>query len=130
MHSPMVGLEHPPLYLSDTGRASQETIRSGSCQQAVVAAILSRFGDYVWNASQCGAVSGWPFLQSLSPPMGILFSLLRRNKGTTVWSSFFLNFMWSVNCILGILSFCANNIHLSVSANHVCSFVIRLPHSG
>jgi hypothetical protein len=30
---------------------------------------------------------------------------------------------------LGILSFWAN-IHLSVSAYHVCSFVIELPHSG
>jgi hypothetical protein len=30
---------------------------------------------------------------------------------------------------LGILSFWAN-IHLSVSAYHVCSFVIGLPHSG
>jgi hypothetical protein len=39
-----------------------------------------------------------------------------------------LRFMWSVNSILGILSFWAN-IHLSVSAYHVCSFVIGLPHS-
>jgi hypothetical protein len=36
----------------------------------------------------------------------------------TLWSSFFLSFMWSVNCILGILNFWAN-IHLSVSAYHV-----------
>jgi hypothetical protein len=34
--SPMVGCEHPALYLSGTGRASQETTISGSCQQAVV----------------------------------------------------------------------------------------------
>ena len=34
-----------------------------------------------------------------------------------------------MNCILGIRSFWAN-IHLSVSVFHVCSFVIRLPHSG
>jgi hypothetical protein len=33
------------------------------------------------------------------------------------------------NFILGILSFWAN-IHLSMSAYHVCSFVIRLPGLG
>jgi hypothetical protein len=40
-----------------------------------------------------------------------------------------LSFMWSVNCILGILSFWAN-IHLSVSTHNVCSFVIGLSLSG
>jgi hypothetical protein len=39
-----------------------------------------------------------------------------------------LSFMRSVNCILGILSFWANN-NLSVSAYHVCYFVIGLSHS-
>jgi hypothetical protein len=39
-----------------------------------------------------------------------------------------LSFMWFVNCILGILSIWAN-IHLSVSADHVCSSVTGLPHS-
>jgi hypothetical protein len=34
--SPMVGCEHPPLYLSGSGRASQETAVSGSCQQALL----------------------------------------------------------------------------------------------
>jgi hypothetical protein len=34
--SPMVGLEHPPLYFSGPGRASQETAISGFCQQALV----------------------------------------------------------------------------------------------
>jgi hypothetical protein len=48
---------------------------------------------------------------------------------STLWSSFFLSFMQFANCILGILGFWAN-IHLSVSAYHVCSFVIGLPHSG
>jgi hypothetical protein len=46
-----------------------------------------------------------------------------------LWSSFFLSFMWSMNCILDILSFWAN-IHISVSAYHVCSFVTGLSHSG
>jgi hypothetical protein len=40
-----------------------------------------------------------------------------------------LRFMWSVNCIMGIPSFWVN-IHLSVNAYHVCSFVIGLPHSA
>jgi hypothetical protein len=61
--------------------------------------------------------------------MGILFTLLRRNKVSTLWSSFFFSFMWSVNCILGIPSFW-DNIHLSVSAYYVCPFVTGLPHSG
>jgi len=48
---------------------------------------------------------------------------LIRTETFTLWSSNFLSFMWSVHCILGILSFWAN-IHLSMSAYHVCSFVI------
>jgi hypothetical protein len=59
--------------------------------------------------------------------MGILFPCLRRVEVTTLWSSFFLSFMCFMNCILGIPSFWAN-IHLSISAYHVCSFVIGLPH--
>jgi hypothetical protein len=58
-----------------------------------------------------------------------VFPILRRNKVPTLWSSFFLSFMCFVNCILGILNFSAN-IPLSVSAYHVCFFVIGLPHSG
>jgi hypothetical protein len=34
--SPDVGCKHPPLYLSGSGRASQETAISGSCQQVLV----------------------------------------------------------------------------------------------
>ena len=54
---------------------------------------------------------------------------LIKTEASTLWSSFFLSFMWCVNCILGIPSFWAN-IHLSMSAYHVYSFVIGLPHSG
>jgi hypothetical protein len=43
-----------------------------------------------------------------------------------LWSSFFWSFMCFANCTLGILSLWAN-IHLSVSAYHVSSFVIGLP---
>jgi hypothetical protein len=60
--------------------------------------------------------------------MDILFPILR-NEISTLWSSFFLSFMCFANCILGVLSFWANS-HLPVSAYHVSSFVIGLPHSG
>jgi fucose permease len=63
-----------------------------------------------------------------TPSMGILFRILRRNEVSTLWSSFFLSFMCFANCILCILRFWANS-HLPVSAYHVCSFVIGLPHS-
>jgi hypothetical protein len=66
---------------------------------------------------------------SVTLSMGILFPLIRKNKVSTLWSSFFLSFLLFANCILGIPSFWAN-IHLSVSAYDVCSFVIGLPHSG
>jgi hypothetical protein len=66
---------------------------------------------------------------SVTPTMGVLFPILRRNKVPTLWSSFFLSFMCFANCILGILSLWANS-RLSVSAYHVSSLVIGLPHSG
>jgi hypothetical protein len=69
-----------------------------------------------------------PCFVSVFPTLSIFFPLLKRIKVPTHWSSFFLSFMWSVNCILAIPSFCAN-IYLSVSAYHVCSLVTELPHS-
>jgi hypothetical protein len=69
-----------------------------------------------------------PHFVFVFPPMGILIPLLRRSEVSTLWSSFFLSFMWFVNCILGIPNF-LSNIHL-LNAYHVCSFVIGLPHSG
>jgi hypothetical protein len=81
--------------------------------------------DTLWMV--LSTVSALNFV-SVTPSMGILFPVLRRNEVSTLWSSF-LSFMCFANCILGILSFWAN-IHLSVSAYHVSSFVIGLPHSG
>jgi hypothetical protein len=66
---------------------------------------------------------------SVTPSMGILFPVLQRNEVSTHWSSFFLIFLCFANCILGILGFWAN-MHLSMSAYQVISFVIGLPHSG
>jgi hypothetical protein len=63
---------------------------------------------------------------SVTPSMGILFPILRREKLYTLWSSLFLSFMF-VNCILDSISFWAT-IHLSVSAYHVffCDWVTTL----
>jgi uncharacterized membrane protein len=69
-----------------------------------------------------------PNFVSVTPSMGILFPILRRNEASTCWSSFLISLCFA-NCILDILGFLAN-IHLSVSAFQVTSFVIGLPHSG
>jgi hypothetical protein len=60
--------------------------------------------------------------------MGILIPHLRKTKVIILWSPFFLSFICSVNCTLGILSFWGN-IHLSLSIYYVCSFVTGLFHS-
>jgi hypothetical protein len=78
-----------------------------------------------------GLGSPYPFVLapnfvSVTPFMGILFPILRRNEVSTHLSSL-LNFLCFGNCILGVLCFCAN-IHLSVSAYLMTSFVIGLPH--
>jgi hypothetical protein len=88
--------------------------------------IVSGFGDYIWDVSLGRVVSGWSFLQFLLHTLSLYLlpwvPLIRRTEVCILWSSFFLSFIWSVNCILGIPS-------LSVSVYHVCSFVIGLPHS-
>jgi hypothetical protein len=131
--SPMFDCEHPPLYLPGSGKASKETGISGSCQQALLGISnsvgvwflymgwISRWGS-LWMVSALHVVSVFPPMSNLIPP-------LRRTEASTLWSTYFLSFMWSVNCILGIPSILAN-MHLSVSAYHVCPFVSGLPHSG
>ena len=134
---PVDDCEHPLLYLPGTGRAPQETAISGSCQQALVGICNSvwvwwMFMEWIprWNSLWMVLPSVFALhFVSVTPSMVILFPLLRRIEVSTLWSSFFLSFMWFVNCILGILSFWAN-IHLSVSAYYVCSFVIGLHHLG
>jgi hypothetical protein len=37
--------------------------------------------------------------------MVALFPLISRTEASTLWSSFFLSFIWSLNCIVGIPSF-------------------------
>jgi hypothetical protein len=86
-----------------------------------------------WNPGWGSLWMGHPFVSasnfvSVTPSMGGFFLILRRGEVSTLWSSFFLNFLCFANCVLGILSFWAN-IHLSVSAYRVSSFGIKLPHS-
>ena len=60
--------------------------------------IVSRVGDCIWNGSPGAAVSGSPFCQSLLHTLYFLLwvfcsPLLRRNRVSTLCSSFFLRFM-------------------------------------
>ena len=68
------------------------------------------FGDCIWEGSPGGAVSGWPFPQSLLHTLSLYFLLwvffpLLRTEASKLWSSFFLSFIWSVSCIMGIPTF-------------------------
>ena len=132
---PIDDCEHPLLCLPGTGIASQETAISGSFQQNL-AGICNNV--CIWWLIM-GWTPGWgslwiayplvlaPNFVSVTPSMGILFPILRRNEVSIHWSSLFLIFLCFANCILGILSFWAN-IHFSVSVYQVTSFVIGLPH--
>ena len=111
--------EHPLLYQSGTGRASQETAISGSCQQALVGIHNSvQFWCLFWGwIPRQGSL--WMIIPSVpashfvsvTASFGILFPLLKKTKVSTLWSSFFLSLMCFANCILDILSFWAN-IHV------------------
>jgi hypothetical protein len=63
-----------------------------------------------------------PNFVSAIPSMDILFPILGRNEGSICWSSFLI-FLCFGSCIFSILGFWAN-IHLSLSAYQVTSFVI------
>ena len=134
---PIDDCEHPLLYLSGTGIASQEIAISGSCHLNLARICNSVRGLWLYMGWIPAWSSLWMVLPSISDPnfvsvttsMGIFFPILRRSKVSTLWSSFFLSFMCFANCILGILIF-KDNIHLSESAYHGCSFVTGLPHSG
>jgi hypothetical protein len=123
---PIDDCEHPLLYLPCTGLASQETALSGSFQQnQLIMRWISGWGS-LWMVHPFISA---PNFVSVTPSMGIVSPILRSNEVSTHWSSFFLIFLYFANCILGILSFWAI-INLSVTAYHVSSFVIGLPHSG
>jgi hypothetical protein len=130
---PIDDSEH--LYFPGTGITSQKSAISGSCQQNLAG--ICNFVCVWWLimvwiprwGSLCivlPSVSS-PNFVSITPYLGILFPVLRWNEVSTHWTSFFLIFLGFANCILSILSFWAN-MHLSVSAYHMSSFVIMLPH--
>ena len=109
---PIDDCEHPLLYLPGTGIASQETAISGSFQQNLAGICNS---VWVWWPIM-GWIPSWgilwrvdPFILapnfvSVTPSMGILFPILRRNEVSTRWSSFLI-FLCFSNCILGIICF-------------------------
>ena len=55
----------------------------------------------LWMAFPSVSVQHFVFIYTHE---SILFPFLRRIKAPTLWPFFFLSFMWSLNCILGILS--------------------------
>ena len=124
-----------PLYMSGSDRASQGTALSCYCQHALLG-----IHNNVWVCAYgMGSYLG-QFLGGLSFSLCSTLCLciwtheyfvtsLRRTEGPTLWSSFFLSFLWFVNCIFSIPSFW-NYIHLIGSACHVCSFEIGLTKSG
>jgi hypothetical protein len=64
--SPVVGWEHPSMYLSGTGRASQETAVSVYYYQTLVGTHNSVWvNNFIWDGFPGGAFSGRSFLQSL-----------------------------------------------------------------
>ena len=88
MFHPIDDCEHPLLYLPGTGRASQETAISDSCQQALVGIhnsvwLLWLFMEWIprWDSlwMVLPAFSALNFV-SVTPSMAILFPILRRNE--------------------------------------------------
>jgi hypothetical protein len=69
-----------------------------------------------------------PHFVFIFAPMSILFFLLRRTEVSTLCSSFFLSFMCSVNCILGIPGVWANYPLISkrISCVFFCDWVTSL----
>jgi hypothetical protein len=90
---PINDCEHPLLYLPGICIASQERAMSGSCQQNLAAICNS---VWVWWLYM-GWIPGWGSLWivfpsvsalnfvSVTPSMGILFPILRRNEVSTLW---------------------------------------------
>jgi hypothetical protein len=98
---PIDDCEHPLLCLPGSGIASQETAISGSFQQNLPGICNS---IWVWRLIM-GCIPRWDsfwivhlFILAqnfviVTPFMGILFPILRRNEVSTLWSLFFLTSM-------------------------------------
>jgi hypothetical protein len=106
---PIDDCEHPLLYLPGTGIASHETAISGSFQQN-----LSGICDIVWVWwLYMGWIPRWdslwmvlssasaPNFVSVTPSMGILFPVLRRNKVSTFLVFLLLEFHFFCKLYLG-----------------------------
>ena len=133
--NPIDNCDHPLLNLPGTGIASQETAISGSFQENLAGICNS---VCVWWLIM-GWIPRWgnlwmvhPFILasnfvSVTPFMGILFPILRRNEVSTHWSSFLI-FLCFGCCILGILGFWANYPLISecISSDFFCDWVTLL----
>jgi hypothetical protein len=78
----MVGCEHPHCI----GQTLEDPLRGQPYQAPVskhilASAIVSGFGVCRWDGSLGGAISEWPFLQSLLYPFVPAFPLERNNSG-------------------------------------------------
>jgi hypothetical protein len=129
---PIDDCEYLFLYLPVSGIASQDTALSGSLQQNL-AGICNSFCIWWlimwWIPRWASLWTVHPFVSALNfvsvtPSMGILFPIVRRNEVSTRRSSFLI-FLCFANCILGILSLWAN-IYLSLSAYQVTSDTLNV----
>jgi len=91
------------LFLSCSDWASKQTAICCQYVHGISNIVWDRWYVCIWTGSPCGVSSEWPFLQSLlqilSPFLLLwifLFPFLRRTEASTLWSSFFLSFTWSV----------------------------------
>jgi hypothetical protein len=122
------------IYKALAGLLRRQPYQAPFSMHFFTSTIVSGFGICIWDESRVGQTLDGIFFSLCSTLYLHICSceyfvlLLTRTEAPTLLSFFFLSFMWSVNCILAIWSFGAN-IHLSVSAYHVCSCMIGLPHS-
>jgi hypothetical protein len=80
MLSSMVGCKHLHLYWSGSGRAPQEKLNQAPVSKHFLAsAIVSGFGNCIWDGSPGGAVSGWPSVSA--PFFDFVFPSDRSNSG-------------------------------------------------
>jgi hypothetical protein len=95
--------------------------------------IVSGFSNCIWDKSPSGAVSGWPFLQSLlntlSPYLLLLFCSPSKKDRSTQTLVFLLELHVVCELYPGYLKLLGEYPLLS-ECYHVYSFVIGLPHSG
>jgi hypothetical protein len=107
---------HLCVYKALAGPLRRQPYQAPFSMHFLASTIVSRFG--IWDESPGGTVSGDSLSFSLCSTLyfhicscDYFVLLLRRTEASKLWASFLLNFMWSVNFILGIWRFWAN-IHL------------------